>query len=343
VREIGWSVREQHFHHSVASTQLRSTHVASTQQGGAMNKVMRAAPFPVLMAAVLMALLGLTMAPPAAYADAGRGQINIKYEPSWDATDAPAVQLVTQIQMLERMQRFLGPLRLPQDLTIRAASCNGSDTVPYSAGVVTICYDLIKKIVLGAAQIYPNDKNSQGAVIIGSFMQAALHQTALAIFDMLHVPIWGRREDAADRLAAYIMVEFGEDLEEVGINGATTFFQWSAKTGKVWTGSDFADTASPDAQRYYNFLCIAVGADFPRFGGLVQKNVIPDKVRAQYCTGATNPDQNDPASIGRWNPSPGLAKEYQQVRTAFLLRIMPYVDPDALVKVRAMNFLGPMK
>ena len=33
--------------------------------------------------------------------------------------------------------------------------------------------------------------------------------------------------------------------------------------------------------------------------------------------------------------------EYQQVRKAFNLRIMPFVDPDLLVRVRAMPWVMP--
>jgi hypothetical protein len=35
-------------------------------------------------------------------------------------------------------------------------------------------------------------------------------------------------------------------------------------------------------------------------------------------------------------------KEFEQVRMAFNLRIMPHVDPDILVKVRAIQWLLPI-
>lgn len=292
-----------------------------------MNNFARAMPL-----ALALALSWLATAPAAAQIQPNRAQISTKYEPSWNAADAGVYQRLTQAKVLERLQQFLAPLHLPQNLTVKTAPCSGHDTVPYSAGEVTICYDLVNKIELAAAKIYPQDKTAQATVVVGSFIQAALHQTALGIFDVLEIPIWGRKEDAADRLAAFIMVEFGEDLELVGILGATALFKYTAQTGKVWTGSDFADTASPDAQRYYNFLCIAVGADYPKFGGLIEKNLIPDKLRAELCTAGSPTDPQDYA--------PGNAYEYQQVRKAFLERIMPYVDPDALIKDRATDWLN---
>ena len=73
-------------------------------------------------------------------------------------------------------------------------------------------------------------------------------------------------------------------------------------------------TESPEAQRYYNFLCIAYGGDPHVFGDLVDKGILP-KHRAGRCTG-----------------------EYEQVRKAFNMRIMPYVDPDLLVRAKASRW-----
>jgi hypothetical protein len=246
-------------------------------------------------------------------AQAGGGRIAVEYQPS----RLPAVVAALQHEKaLEELQDFLSPLRLPADLKITTADC-GALKSPYRAGQpVRICYELISQIAEAAKKIYPQDASGQAVVIVGAFMQAALHEVAFAIFDLLQVPVWGRADDAADRLAALIMVELGEDVEKVAIYGTTALFKWSADSAKTWTGSSFADTASPDAQRYYNYLCIAVAADYPNFGGFIEKGTIP-AARAADCL-----------------------HEYEQVRAAFDLRIMPFVDPDALVRVRATQWLG---
>ena len=49
--------------------------------------------------------------------------------------------------------------------------------------------------------------------------------------------------------------------------------------------------------------------------------------------------------IARWyakNAVQGRQGEFEQVRMAFNLRIMPHVDPDILVKVRAIQWLLPI-
>jgi len=242
-----------------------------------------------------------------------KGSVTVEYGPSKNFPTVAAK--LKQRMVLDELQQFLVALRLPKTLTITAKDC-GAQTLPYQAGgPVTICYDLISLIEQQAQKVYPQDTGSQNLVVVGATIEAVLHETAHGIFDILQIPIWGREDDAADRLAALMMMQFGEDMEKVTIYGTTTLFKSLASSQKTWTGSDFADTASPDAQRYYNYLCIAAGADPALFGGVLTDGTIPS-FRASDC-----------------------AYEYDQIKKAFDLRIMPYVDADGLVKVRATQWL----
>jgi Putative metallopeptidase len=271
---------------------------------------------PLLAAALALVVSCCAVSAPAVAQT--KGKVTVKYETSLFLGIQTRMQ---QRQVLQELAQFLSPLRLPRDLQIVTQDC-GAQSRPYvTGGPVTICYELINQIEETAAKIAPQDQAER--VVTGSFIEVALHETAHAIFDIFQVPIWGRAEDAADRLAALIMVEFGEDMERTAIIGAAELFEYSAKTGKTWTGSDFADTGSPDAQRYYNFLCIGAAADPLNFGGWMDaqwvdksKSIIP-KDRADDCV-----------------------REYQQIRTAFNLRIMPYVDADTLAAVKATQWLN---
>lgn len=236
-----------------------------------------------------------------------------------------------QRRVLEELRDFLKPLRLPRQLKVVVAQCGGAETLPYESGKpVTICYELIDRVKQLAKQMHPNDAAAQDQVVVAGFIQATLHETAHAIFQILDIPIWGRAEDAADRLAALVMVEFGEDVALAVLKNTVLLFEHSAKLGNVWTGSDFASTKSPDARRFFNYACIAAGADFVNFGGWVQREVIPS-LRSPFCA--------------EWSVADGTlsttgAKEYEAIRKAFNLRIMPYVDPDALVEARSTPWLS---
>jgi Putative metallopeptidase len=274
-------------------------------------------------AAVAAALMGstLTSSTPASAQvppDLQNPQVDIVYLEPRNPAFRSIADRVKQRRVLEQLKVFLAPLKMPRKLTVNVDEC-GAPTRAYKAqGPVTICYELVDQIEKIAAKAEANERER---VLVGAFVQVAFHEVANAVFDILQVPVWGRAHDAADRLAAFIMVQFGEDVALQTILGTATFFKLS---GKTWTGNAFADVNSPDAQRFFNYLCIAVGGAPKTFDFLVnpkenEEPIMPDR-RAQRCPG-----------------------EYEQVRMAFNLRIMPYVDPDILVRVRAIQWLTPAR
>jgi len=242
-------------------------------------------------------------------------EVSIAYgdAPAGDASLVHAHDILVNSQALEELNAFLSPLRLPADLHIRSDACGGATRRPYDPATktVTICYEMIARVLdVAKAQTDASDGDRSQAML-GTIVEALFHETAYALFDLFDVPIWGRIDDAADRLTAFVMMQFGEDNARTTILGSAQFFNWSART---WTGKDFASTESPEAQRFYNFLCIAYGGDPITFANLKTKGALPE-YRLPQC-----------------------AKEYQQVRKAFDLRLMPFIDPDLLVKARARTW-----
>ena len=241
-------------------------------------------------------------------------QVEPRYVPPTAANLKPIYDRLRNRKVLEQFSQFLLPLKLPKKLIVQFDQC-GAPTRLYKAGEpATVCYEQIDQIEKIAAK---TSGETREMVLAGTVVQALFHETANAVFDILQVPVWGRREDAADRLAGFLMVGVGSDYAYHLIIGTATFFQASNST---WNGSQFADVNSPAAQRFFNYLCMAVGSDPVRFGYLTEtddkkKDPIIPKARAQRC-----------------------ADEYTQVRSAFNLRIMPYVDPELLIKLRATQW-----
>jgi hypothetical protein len=248
---------------------------------------------------------------------AAPARVRISYDLPANEKLRPVYDQLKRRRVLERLQGFLAPLRLPKELTVRVAQC-GADTLPYrSGGPVTICYEMVQRINEVAAQ-NTNDSHEQALIRYGTFVEAVLHEVAFAVFDLLQVPILGREDDAADRVAALTMMQFGDKVAYTTILGTGKFFQYSRRN---WADADFAARTSPEAQRFYNFLCMAYGGDPITFQFLAPRpgpGMFPrlTERRAARC-----------------------AREYAQVRHAFNLRIMPYVDPDLLIKVRASQWL----
>jgi len=108
-----------------------------------------------------------------------------------------------------------------------------------------------------------------------------LHETSHAVFDLLKVPILGREEDAADSLAAFLLLRAGEGLARRVLGGAAWMYLHDSK-GRMPDDSDFSDVHGLDSQRFYNVLCMAHGSDPASFKGIVEKGYLP-KERAEGC------------------------------------------------------------
>jgi Putative metallopeptidase len=248
---------------------------------------------------------------------AAENPVHIEYgDASGDPTIDHARDVLMNAKALEELRSFMSPLRWPASIAIRADQCGGEHRAyDPAARTATICFEYVAHILdVVAAQSGASDSDKQQAAV-GAIVESLLHETAYAIFDVYKVPIWGRADDAADRLAALVMTQFGSDSARTTIYGTVRFFAWSART---WSGTDFADAQSPEAQRYFNFLCVAIGADPVEFAHVIDDGLMPPH-RAARCLQLRQ-------------------TEYEQIRKAFNLRIMPYVDPDGLIKSRAQEW-----
>jgi len=176
---------------------------------------------------------------------------------------------------------------------------------------VTICYELVEQIEQTAANGRRRDAGRTaiaGAYHSGSRFMSWRTESS----DVLQIPwFWGRSEDAADRLAALVMLQFGRgSCGPHHRRGDGVLYCFAKKPG---TGSAFADVSSPEEQRYYNYLCIAYGGAPISFKSLVT----PDKDGQQDLPTRRAVRCQD---------------EYRQILKAFNLWVMPYVDPNLLIR-----------
>jgi hypothetical protein len=241
-------------------------------------------------------------------------QINIAYVEPHNPKFQPIHERLKQLRVLETLQAFLAPLRLPEKLTVKVDEC-GALTVPYRPqGAVTICYEYVALIESNRpthGYVYfgrgiPTLTENQA--IVGPFVELVLQQVAHAVFDILQIPIWGRKDEAADNVGAFISLEFGKDVALTTILGNAWFL---AQRGVIGAGY-FSDPVRPtEAQRFYNFLCIAYGGWPDLFNFLIDDFNLP-KDRAEGCR-----------------------SEYRQLRRSFRQTIMPHVDRELLKLVQA--------
>lgn len=257
-----------------------------------------------------------TTAPGTAATGASKGdQVRIVYGEPKNPEHRQIHDRLRKRRVLEDLQEFLSPLKLPQPFTIKMESC-GVVNAYYSGGAVTICYEYIAWIHQIARKITLNNEITLEDAVVGPFVDVLLHEVAHAIFDLLKIPIFGREEDAADQLAAFILLQFGNDAARRTISGAALLFRQMAVDQQPGT-ADFAAVHGLAAQRFVNVLCIAFGAEPKLFLDFVKQGFLPPH-RLGHC---------------RW--------EYRQIAHAFKTLISPHVDPVLQEKVRGRQWLRP--
>ncbi len=241
-------------------------------------------------------------------------RIQISYVPPKNPAHEPILKLLRERQVLEKFKGLLSPLRLPRPLMLRVEGCDGESNAWYEDDAVTVCYEYLDDILLTAPKETTPAGVTRTDAIMGPTLEVFLHEVGHAVFDYLSVPILGREEDAADQFAAYVLLQFAESDARRLIYGVA--YTYNVDASKPSTKKNpFADEHGLPAQRFYNVLCMAYGADSKVFADVVSKGYLPTE-RAEGC-----------------------ADEYDQVIRALNKLIGPYIDQARAKQVRAKQWL----
>lgn len=242
---------------------------------------------PQLKLAAFLALLWTILSPCTGEA-AGHASLHIAYVPPKDHAHDAIYRTLRDQRVLERVRDRLAGLQLPRPLTIKVEGCDGDINASYESSDTTlsICYEYLAYIHDLARDI-PPAATAEGLTpenyLAGPFLEVLLHELAHAIFDLKKVPILGREEDAADQLAAYALLQLGEQEARRTIASVAAMYASEAKEAPPKL-KDFADEHGLPAQRFFNLLCISYGKDPKLFGDFVAKGFLP-KERAEQCEG----------------------------------------------------------
>ena len=277
------------------------------------------------MKAIVALLTGWMLLAPVAVATAQTapapaGWVSVSYVPPKEPMHQPIYKKLGEMGFLEKLQEFLSPVRLPRTLLVKVEGCDGDANASYEKDVIVVCYEYIDELW----RTMPTETTAMGVTpidaLVGPLFDTCLHEFAHALFDMLRLPVLGREEDAADQVSAYMMLHLGKAEARRLIAGTSYGFKTEADalTGPP-TIKQFADVHGMPAQRFYNLLCIAYGADSQLFGDFVEKGYLP-KDRAEGCK-----------------------DEYQQVAYAYQTLIAPHTDPDLAKKLFDMSWLPDPK
>ena len=241
-------------------------------------------------------------------------RILFSYEPPKNPEHEAVFRLLKERQVLEKFKQFLSPLRLPRTLRLKLAGCDGDSNAWYEDDTVTMCYEYIDEQLKNAPKETTSAGVTRAYAIIGPTVEVFLHEVGHAVFDYLKVPLFGREEDAADQFAAYLLLQFAKDDARRLIAGVAYAYHTEASVPST-KKNPFADEHGLPAQRFYNVLCTAYGADPKLFADLVANKYLPEE-RAEGCEG-----------------------EYEQIKRAMTKLIWPYIDRARAKQVRAKRWL----
>jgi hypothetical protein len=260
---------------------------------------------------------------PAMASDAQPNRIRIEYVPPINPAHQPLFELLKQHQTLEKLQQVFSPLRLPVALTLRTIGCNGISNAWYHRPDVSVCYEYLNEIY----QMMPKAATAGGITprdaVLGQTFYVFGHEMGHAVFDVLKVPIIGDAENGADHFSAYTMLQFGKDQAKGLITGAAYTYKKYVQGPNVSAPlAAFSDIHAAPAQRFYNMLCLAYGADPVLFAEFVEKETVEylPKGRARNCK-----------------------REYEQVTFAYNQSIRPHVDEQIEKQVLDRTWLPEVK
>jgi len=266
----------------------------------------------------VMAVLALLVATATAAADFKPSRIDIQYVPPKSPEYESLYKRVQERRRLEMIRDLLTPLRLPRRLLLKTESCDGEVNTWYDDGAITVCYEYLDWVLQAAPEQATPDGIAPIDAVSGPVIQIILHEAGHAVFDLLKIPIFGREEDAADQFSAYVMLHAGKDEVRRLISGAAYQFKSGVQSESQNIATKrFADVHGTIAERFYNILCLAYGADEELFKDIVANGYLP-KGRAEGCS-----------------------DEYANVAYAFKTLIGPYIDRKLAAKMHK-NWLPPV-
>src|SRR5215510_4048283 len=265
-----------------------------------------------------LGLLLLVLPVKLAVADPQSRRIGIEYEPPKNPAHQSLYEMLKEHRVLEKLQDIFSPFQLPIELTFKTAGCDGVSNAWYSRPTITICYEYLAEI----ERDMPKETTPAGVTpadaVLGQFFYAVTHEAGHAMFDLLNVPIFGHQEDAADQFAGYIILQFGKaDARRLILGAANSYSKYVKNPTVTAPLTAFSDEHGPPAQRYYNLLCLAYGADPVLFSDVVEKNYLP-KERARICRA-----------------------QYGDLNYAFHQLILPNLDQQLAKQVMNKSWLPP--
>lgn len=231
-------------------------------------------------------------------------------------------EMLKASRLLEKFQEFFSPIKLPERIVLRTADCDGVANAYFFNDEIKVCYEYFKFMMRHSPKMEREGLSPKDA-LIGPTVEVFLHEVGHAMLQLLDIPFFGREEDAADYIAAFIMLQFcGNDSRRL-ILGASFISGSEAmeEEGKAPQLVSLADVHSLPAVRHFNRWCMAYGYNKELFADALTMGKLPPH-RARNCR-----------------------YEYIRNEMAYNELVRPYIDGDMLKVIHSrswFNFESPV-
>ena len=242
-------------------------------------------------------------------------QFDIEYVEPKNPAHKDLYDKLRHVRMLEKLQGFLAPIRLPIRIMIKVEGCDGLANAYFETDTIKVCYEYFEYLMKKAPKMVRQGLSPRDA-LIGPTIEVFLHELGHGLVRVLDVPYFGKEEDVADYIATYLLLSFCKDDARRLLLGASFIGDAEAmeEQGKAPELRTIADSHSLPAQRYYNRWCMAYGADQELFSDAIDTGMLPPN-RVKWCK-----------------------YEWQSNEYAFQQLIEPYIDQDMKKVVKSKNW-----
>lgn len=242
-------------------------------------------------------------------------QIDFQYVEPKNPAHRDIYDKLRHVQLLEKLQGFLAPIKLPIRIMIKVEGCDGLANAYFETDTIKVCYEYFEYLMKKAPKMVRQGLSPRDA-LIGPTVEVFLHELGHGLVRVLDVPYFGKEEDVADYIATYLLLSFCKDDARRLILGASFIGDAEAmeEQGKAPELRTIADSHSLPAQRYYNRWCMAYGANQELFADAIEIGMLPPN-RVKWCK-----------------------YEWQSNEYAFQQLIEPYIDPDMKAAVKAKSW-----
>lgn len=176
---------------------------------------------------------------------------------------------------------------LERTLSIGLRSCGQSNAF-YAPGrrEITMCYELMDEIIGSSSSLFRGLSSEQLAPIaVNVFAFILLHEFGHAAIHLGQIPTFGREEDNADQIGAYMLLSEVLARQPINVADASVYAigAWfNNKSSAYISRHQMAGEHSLPQQRAFNFACLALGKDFARYQRAAQTLRLPVE-RAARC------------------------------------------------------------